>query len=174
MIKNEKLFCITTMDPHTITIILPYLRSDVDRVHLLQTCREFAALIPHTVYTDKHIYTNIKHLPYIKNFQHIEFNFIGHQRTVELVQELSGVVGTIPNCVTHLYYDSDIPINTIIGNAQNIRKIRFAPHFDEPIAGLLPPSVKKIWVGHRFRQPFPTGCEVKVYPIDPWGVDDGW
>jgi hypothetical protein len=105
----------------------------------------------------------------------VEFNFTSYQRSVTLLRELTKtVLGTIPDCVTHLYYDSDIPINTLMGDAPNVCEIKFSPYFNKPIVGLLPASVKKIWLGSRFRHPLPDGYEIAMYPIDPWGGDDGW
>lgn len=158
------------MNANIIPIILPYLRSDADRVHLLQTCREFAALIPYTVYTDVYPYTIIKHLLYIENFRNVRFDFYMSESNFKNFSQLSGFkLGRIPKCITMLNYDSNIPIERVPEIVcDQIREIRFGSCFTYPIAGILPKSVHTVHLSYTYSEYYDKpDCNVIVYGQPP-------
>lgn len=147
-----------------LTIILPYLLSDRDRIHLMQTCRAFTAYIPRTQYVDEYDYEGIAHVPYRANFKNVNYEFSLSQKMLdEFSCYIDYTIKPIPECVTYLFYDSNIPLSDVT-MYNNITSIQFAPYFNHPIVGFLPKSVKKIRVSSHFKHPVPDGCEVKVYP----------
>ncbi len=166
MVKNESTFLIN-MDEHILPIILPYLCSDRDRVHLMQTCRAFSAYITRTEYKDEYDYEFIENIPYLQNFKNVNYMFSLRLNTLRKCDfYLDYTLKPIPECVTWLYYDSDIPLSKVV-MYNNITDIEFAPYFNYPIVGFLPKSVKKIRVSIHFNHPVPDGCELKVYPFNP-------
>jgi len=154
------------MDEHMLTIVLPYLLSDRDRVHLMQTCRAFAAYIPRTEYVDEYDYEGIEHISYLQNFKNVNYEFTLRMHTLEKCDRyLEYTIKPIPKCVTYLVYYSDIPLSKVV-MYNNITEIQFCSYFNYPIVGFLPKSVKKIRVSGRFNHPVPDGCEVYVYPFN--------
>lgn len=156
------------MDTHILTTLLPYLHSDADRVHLMQTCKAFAAYIPLTTYTDEYDYDYICDIPFRQNFTDVYYSFTlslnGLNRDYGYYIDYN--IRPIPECVTHLYYDSDVPIDSVLTH-NRIKQIDFGPYFNSPIIGLIPKSVKKIRVSQYFTHPVPDWCEVKVYHYGP-------
>ena len=163
--KNESTFLLNTkMDEHMLTIILPYLLSDRDRIHLMQTCRVFAAYISRTEYVDEYDYYTIDHIPYQANFKDVNYEFSLSQRVLDEIScYIDYTIKPIPECVTHLFYDSNIPLSDVT-MYNNITVIQFARYFNRPVVGFLPKSVKKICVSSSFKHRVPDGCEVEVYP----------
>jgi hypothetical protein len=115
------------MDARALITIAPYLCSDADRIHLLQTCHEFSKLSHRIRFTDEYVYERVKNVVDVFDLVNVRYVFSINQYNIIPFINLHGFrLGTIPNGVTVLYYNSDVPVSIVSKIlSQSIRHIHF-------------------------------------------------
>jgi hypothetical protein len=132
------------MDAQIVVIVAPYL-TDLCKVRLLSTCSTFQVLIQHVQYTGLYDYHYVKHLPFIHNFQNVQFRFSLRGYVLSELRNHEGFnLGSIPKGVTILYWDSDIDIMSMIKDECRIHTLYISRGI---IPRICPKSIKKIFAG---------------------------
>lgn len=116
------------MDGRVILVILPYLK-DTDKLSLLSTCRTFRNMIQDAVFTEKHSYFRVSHLPFINSFANIYTEHIPNvsQKHIHLIRSL-------------MYTDSKHELSEFL-NMFTLPRVMF---------GAIPPNVKNLYVDTAF------------------------
>jgi len=143
-----------------ILLIIPYL-PDLYKVRLLSTCSAFRALIQHVQYTGLYDYHYVKHLPFIHNFQNVQFRFSLRGYVLSELRDHEGFnLGSIPKGVTILYWDSDIDVTSMINDECWIYTIYMSRGV---IPTTCPNSIKNIFAGLNVGRDPHTDISVNIY-----------
>lgn len=153
------------MNVQTLITVAPYLCSDTDRLHILQTCREFWALAPYIEFTDTYEYGHVKDVVDKFNLRNVWYTFSINQNDINTFKNLDGFkLGAIPYGVTIVNYYSDIHVSEIQETLETrtIRRIHFGNRIE---IVSLPKNVKSISVPNEMYVPYLPGVQVEHRPM---------
>jgi len=154
------------MNIQTLIVVAPYLYSDVDRIRLLQTCREFYALMPHIEFTNTYEYEHVRHVVDKLNLRNVWYKFSIMQCDINAFKNLDGFkLGAIPHGVTTLYYYSDIAVSDVFIMPETLNHIHFVNCTQ---VDSLPKHVRSISIPENMYVPHLSGVQVErraVYSV---------